>query len=269
MSAKKTFSDTYITKMGWMVEITDNNTQSDLLAIIYGFTQDGASWFEGGLSYLRKWVGCSKSTVIRHLTQLVDRGILIKDSQTINNITFNRYRANLACIEKLRTTGIKMTPGRYQNDTGGGVKMTPNNTIDNTIDRESAQTKKTPSSVYETRSTLIEEATSQIKPIKQLLNDVIRDIGEDHGLTAMAEAIKFDFQINSRQVAQLLYEVLLERQQKGEILKLVVPTSENQKIVFYMQLFARVRRFADWAQNKKQSIKAYGAKRPAHEPEKM
>ena len=271
MKAKKNFSDTYITKMGWMVEITDNNSESDLLAIVYGFTQDGVSWFEGGLSYLKKWLGCSKSTVMRHLASLVDKGILIKDSQTINNITFNRYRANLICIENMRTTSIKMTPGRYQNDTGGGIKMTPNNTnIDNTKDRENARTQKTPESVEETTHTLIQQATSQIKPLKQLLQDVIHNIGEDNGLTAMAEAIKFDYGLESRQVMQLIYEVLLERQQKGEVLKLIVPSTENEQIVFYMQLFARVRRFADYAQSKKQAVKMYGRNTQSkHEPEKM
>ena len=159
-----------------------------------------------------------------------------------------------------------------ENRCGKSVNGKPATTNNNNTnkDKKRERTQKTPESVEQTTHTLIEQATSQIKPLKQLLQDVIHDIGEDNGLTAMAEAIKFDYGLDSRQVMQLIYEVLLERQQKGEVLKLIVPSTENEQIVFYMQLFARVRRFADYAQSKKQAVKMYGRNTQSkHEPEKM
>ena len=251
MKNKKNFSDTYITKFGWMVEITESHFESDLLAIIYGFSQDGETWFTGSLSYLQKWLGCSRSTVIRNLSTLTQKNILIKDSTTVNNITFNKYRVDLLSIQNLRTPRITETPGGITETPGGGVTETPNNTISNNTNRESATEKH------------------NIRTAKQLIEPITKEIASDVDLRYQAQEIGTDYNLHGNQVKQLILEVLLERQQKGEVLKLILPKSDTQKIVWYMQLFARARRFAEYSAEKGRAVNHYGKKKQNYEPEKL
>jgi len=140
----KNFSDTYITKFGWMVEITDNRYEADALALIYGFTQDGVNWFQGTLKYIQKWIGCGRTTAIKTLDTLVEKGILRKVSNTENHITKNEYQVNIDTIQKLRKGGTPdehpvrdANGGGTSRERGGGTSRGPYNTnIDNTKDRD-------------------------------------------------------------------------------------------------------------------------------------
>ena len=49
-----------------------------IFAIIYGFSQDGESYFKGSLAYLMEWTGASKVTVIKSLKSLVEKGYIEK-----------------------------------------------------------------------------------------------------------------------------------------------------------------------------------------------
>lgn len=53
-----------------------------LYAIIYGFSQDGRSFYAGSTKYLVEWTGVSEDSVLRHLRKLTDSGILIKKEET-------------------------------------------------------------------------------------------------------------------------------------------------------------------------------------------
>lgn len=77
----------------------------EIFAIIYGFSQDGESKFTGSINYLCEWTGVSRPTVINTLKGLVDDGLIIKETETINSVTFNRYKANISYIVNL--TGSK------------------------------------------------------------------------------------------------------------------------------------------------------------------
>ena len=77
----------------------------EIFAIIYGFSQDGESKFTGSINYLCEWTGVSRPTVINTLKSLVDDDLIIKETETINGVTFNRYKANISYIVNL--TGSK------------------------------------------------------------------------------------------------------------------------------------------------------------------
>lgn len=67
----------YLTIPLWMVS-TLNLTGDELLifAIIYGFSQDGKSKYEGTTKYLSRWTGKSKDTVLRNLKRLRNKGLI-------------------------------------------------------------------------------------------------------------------------------------------------------------------------------------------------
>ena len=90
-----------------------------IYAIIFGFTQDGESWFTGSLTYLQDWLGVSKNTVRSALDSLVGKGFIFKDTQSVNGIVYNRYKNNYS-VSKIDT-------GVYQNLDGGVSKIDTNN----------------------------------------------------------------------------------------------------------------------------------------------
>lgn len=98
--------DNYYQVSGWMINrLGLKGTELQVFAIIYGFSQDGESWFGGSLAYLEEWTGVSKPTVIKALKELVDKEFIIKDTNVVNGVTLNRYKANLPYA--LNFTGSK------------------------------------------------------------------------------------------------------------------------------------------------------------------
>lgn len=98
--------DNYYQISGWMINRLElKGTELQVFAIIYGFSQDGESAFSGSISYLCDWVGASKPTIIKALKDLVDKQFILKESDIINSVTFNRYRANIPYVANF--TGSK------------------------------------------------------------------------------------------------------------------------------------------------------------------
>ena len=115
--SKKDISKNYLTIQGWMVQDLELKGNELLAyALIHGFSQDNETEFTGSVNYICTWLNCSKSTVLRTMHTLVKRGLIIKEIEMKNNLTFNHYKVNFNKIN--------------QNDIGG-VKMKPNNTINN------------------------------------------------------------------------------------------------------------------------------------------
>ena len=148
MGTSKINNDNYITIQGWMVNKLNLKGNSLLIyAIIFGFTQDNESWFTGSLTYLQDWLGVSKNTVRNALDLLVNKGLIYKDTQSVNGIIYNRYRNNYS-ISKIDTPtqkkaqpyrnldgGVsKIDKGVYQNLDGGVSKIDPNNKEYNILD---------------------------------------------------------------------------------------------------------------------------------------
>lgn len=123
----------------WMV--TQLHLSSNELVIymaIHSFTQGQAGKYYGGLRFLESVTGASRSTVIRSLNNLVNKGYVLKEEEIRNNITYTLYSAN---PEYTNWGGVKMTPVSNCDDgsvilKSGGVKMEQDNKYDNKCDNE-------------------------------------------------------------------------------------------------------------------------------------
>lgn len=129
----------YFVVQGWMLNqlhLKGNTLQ--VFAIIHGFSHSEDNEYKGSLQYLCEFTGASRSTVIRSLTELQERGYIDKREIYENGVKFNRYKSSVDMSVYFDTTGFKMTPPPCQNDTTPHVKMTPhnielNNITDNNI----------------------------------------------------------------------------------------------------------------------------------------
>jgi len=119
--------DNYLVIQGWMVSEL-NLSGNDLLtyALIYGFSQDGETEFTGSINYLCKWLNCSRPTSIKSLKFLNEKNLIIKSVNTINGVSFNRYKISLGVVKNLNR-------GSKETLLGGSKETLPNNTtINNT-----------------------------------------------------------------------------------------------------------------------------------------
>ena len=100
----------YYTVQGWMrEELGLKGNALAVYAIIYGFSQDGASEYAGSARYLAEWIGCDKKTVLRALADLTEKGYLAKKTIYQNGVTFCNY----------------VTARPVQNTVEGGDRITP------------------------------------------------------------------------------------------------------------------------------------------------
>ena len=101
-------------------------------AIIYGFSQDGETEFTGSLQYLCDFCGgVSKPTVIKALKELTEAAYIIRREEIINNVQFNRYKANLPLLKKLYGGIKENTEEGVKNFNGGSKETLPNNIFNN------------------------------------------------------------------------------------------------------------------------------------------
>ena len=121
--------ENYYQISGWMLnQLELKGIQLQVFAIIYGFTQDGENKFEGSVNYLCEFTGASRSTVLRALNELTDKGLLAKEEIFRNGVKFCNYRVNLTrVVSKCYGGGVKMTWGSVKMTQGGSVKMTHHN----------------------------------------------------------------------------------------------------------------------------------------------
>ena len=109
---------------GWMTnELKLKGVSLMLYAIIFGFTQDGETQFEGSRQYLCDFTGVSKPTVDKALNELIESNLIIKISETKNSITFNKYKANLDMLD--------FTTSKETLSVGSKETLSNNNNLDN------------------------------------------------------------------------------------------------------------------------------------------
>src|SRR5690606_12856756 len=121
----------YITVQGWMINhLSLKPNELIVYAVIFGFSQDGESSFEGSLSYLCDITKSTKPTIISILKKLVESDLVIKTSETKNNLIFNKYKANLEIIEDFNGSKNSLM-GYAKNLNGGSKNSLPNNNSNN------------------------------------------------------------------------------------------------------------------------------------------
>ena len=106
---------TYVNIQSFMVnELHLSGNALIIYAVIYGFSQDGDSWFTGSRSYLAAWCQASQSTVSRNLETLCANGLIERRERTESGVLLVDYRV-------VRST--QNWQGRTQNEQGGVPKM--------------------------------------------------------------------------------------------------------------------------------------------------
>ncbi len=73
-------NNNYFVISGWMVnELGLKGIKRDIYAIIYGFTQNYETKFNGSLSYFQEFTGASRQSVITALKELVEADLIYKE----------------------------------------------------------------------------------------------------------------------------------------------------------------------------------------------
>lgn len=146
----------FIVLTGWAIELlelygVDDSVSLTIFCHVHALTSNEGTrgGYDGTLNTLAFWtLSKTKNRVMRSLEKLVEVGLLLKETESQNNILRCRYRSNLELVEAfLRTDGnriqneytiSKMNTGiskidtpRIQNEDGGISKMnTPVSKID-------------------------------------------------------------------------------------------------------------------------------------------
>ncbi len=126
-------NENYIVIQGFMVnELNLKGNELLIYAIIYGFSQLESQEFNGTLQYLANWCNSTKQGVLKALKSLIEKGLIEKQENKINNILFISYHTTKFNTIKQSLTGdeTKFNEGIKQSLTGGIKQSLTNNNID-------------------------------------------------------------------------------------------------------------------------------------------
>ena len=131
----------YITIPGFLRTRLDlKGSELIITALIYGYSQDGNSWFMGKTEYIAEWAGVTDKNVLRSLKRLTEKGILEKKEMFVNNKAKRcYYRFNFECV-KLQNS----TVAGCQNSTVNNNINNNNNNINNNIKKDAKASKENP-----------------------------------------------------------------------------------------------------------------------------
>ena len=83
----------YVMVMDWMYDNFDLNVaEANALGIVYGFCQDGESWYRGGSSYIAARLHISQKSAKNYLNDFTKRGILTMKKVMVGNVECNTYQ---------------------------------------------------------------------------------------------------------------------------------------------------------------------------------
>ena len=115
----------YINIQWWMAQrLKLSGNELLTYAIVYGFSQDGESAFLGSSKYVSYALRVSRPTAIKALDSLTSKGLIIKTQEKINDIVFNRYKANLQVIKDFDRPYKESLQGGSKESLQGGYKET-------------------------------------------------------------------------------------------------------------------------------------------------
>ena len=127
--------ENFINIQGWMVtDLRLKGNELLIYAIIYGFSQDGDSKFEGSASYLAEWTNSTKQGIYKALKSLIDKGLIIKEEEFKNNLKLVNYRSTkfTGVVNKVYRGGKQSLPGGSKQSLPHNIDI--NNIEDNIID---------------------------------------------------------------------------------------------------------------------------------------
>ena len=119
--------ENYINIHGWMVtELGLKGNSLLIYAIIYGFSQEEGQQFTGSLQYLADWTNSTRRGVLKNLQELVNAGLIEKETTVLNGVKFCAYRRT-----KFHRGMEQSTPGHGTKFTKDVEQSSPNNLLDN------------------------------------------------------------------------------------------------------------------------------------------
>lgn len=135
----------YITILDWMVDkLNLSGTKLLIYALIYGFSQDGTTWFTGSIPYIQSWTHCARQTVVASLNNLRTAGLIEVIDEPGKT---NRYRAKgldeindeKEADQSKNWTGdqSKNWTGVVQKLDGGSLKIRPHTLYKNSFSNSS------------------------------------------------------------------------------------------------------------------------------------
>ena len=213
----------YLTIQGWMLDLGCSNLREvAAYALIYGFSQDNSSQFQGSIPYIQEWLICSsKHTAIDTLKSLEDKGLIKKEQIEINKVKINRYTA---IVPDGMVGSAKIAPV-VQNLNQGSAKIAPNNNIIINNDNPPLSNDNTPNGV--------ESETVEVETIseEELMFDTFRKAykGTKRGLQTEFTNFKKKHK-DWREVLPLLlpaYQHQQELREQGKATGCFVPQEKN------------------------------------------
>lgn len=109
--------NTYIVIQSWMISELDlKGTELIVYATIFGFSQDGESRFKGSRQYLAKWCNGTTRSVQTALNSLVERGLIQKFENLVNNVKLCEYAVNFTSGEKISPPSEKSSFNNIDNN---------------------------------------------------------------------------------------------------------------------------------------------------------
>ena len=128
----KIANENYYIVYYWMTgELGLTGITREVYAVLFAFYKNGLA-FNGSVSYLAKFIGVSRQTIFKSLNSLVEKELILKQSETVNNIKNVTYQINLLPLKKIDGGSQNILSGQSNFLSGGGQNSLPNNTINNT-----------------------------------------------------------------------------------------------------------------------------------------
>ena len=107
--------ESYFCVQSWMVtELKLKGTELIIYAIIYGFSQDGKSYYSGSASYLAEFSGVTTRAVFNILGKLCERNLLRKQEKIVNGIKLVDYAATRTGWYEKTSVGMQKVQGGYE-----------------------------------------------------------------------------------------------------------------------------------------------------------
>jgi hypothetical protein len=137
----------YILIQGWMVNrLNLSGNELMVYAVIYGFSQDEESKYEGSGRYISDSLGISRRAVTSILDNLVKKGFLKKFDRFERNLKFCDYQANPEFFPKKdkdgsmedSSIGRKNLPGGMEDSSIGGMENSANHITNSYINNTSS-----------------------------------------------------------------------------------------------------------------------------------
>ena len=115
-------NDNYILVHGWMInELNLKGTELLIYALIYSFSRDGKTRFQGTYQWIAETVGVTRRQVIDTIKRLIEKGYVTKHEKCINGTLFYDFSASGVDF----TPSEKTSPGECKNFTGGSEETSP------------------------------------------------------------------------------------------------------------------------------------------------